>query len=140
MSFNLTSGNGHRFRFARTNRAGAAFIVEALLLLVFLAAAVAIFVRLFALSTTQAAEAEQLTRAVAAAQSAAERFAAAPDAPPMVEIDGLRVQVSVTPEETPAGTLYHATITVFAAGETADGTDTPLYTLETATYRGGDGA
>ena len=74
MSFSLNLPKSGRF--TRTSPATAVFIVEALLLLAFLAGGVAIFVRLFSLGATQAAAGERLAHAVSVAQSTAERFAA----------------------------------------------------------------
>ena len=114
MSFSLTSRV--RTRFAQPGWAGVAFIVEALVLLAFLGAGVAIFTRLFSLAAAQSDEALVLARAVAAAQSTAERFSADPKAIYTVEADGdLTVVSEITWEETATGTLYRAVISVYAA-------------------------
>lgn len=158
MSFSLTTSV--RTRFARPGWSGVAFIVEALVLLVFLAAAVAIFTRLFSGAATRSDEALQLTRAVAAAQSTAERFAADPESVYTVETDGDFVIVTdFTREEMAAGTLYCATISVYDgktagqdhisaagdsegvwpwdAGAAAWAGAAPIYRIETAVYEGG---
>lgn len=160
MSFSLTSTI--RTRFARPGWAGVAFIVEALVLVIFLAAAVAIFTRLFSGAAAQSDEALRLARAVAAAQSTAERFAADPESVYTVEEadGGLTVVTEITRGETAAGTLYRAVISVYegapVTGPTAGGDSEgvwpadagaaayedlePLYRIETAAYRGGGAA
>ena len=57
---------------------GKAFLVEALVLLVFLVASLSILVALFVQARTEADEGERLSQAVQLAQNAAEEFAADP--------------------------------------------------------------
>lgn len=110
---------------AHTERAplwhGTAFLVEALVLLAFLTAALAVFAQLFASARTEAARGAELSEAVAIAQNAAERFAAAADP---AALDGATTAtgpqtgnayylvIDVEPTEQAAGTLWTATIYV----------------------------
>lgn len=111
MAFTLASQS--RRRFSRPSWSGAAFIVEALFLLLFLAAATAIFVQLFAHAATQASESVSLSRAVALASNISEQFAADPTkAEPVYEVDGLIAYCDITQEERDGGILYKATISV----------------------------
>ena len=131
MSFNLATERTHRSRLSR--RSGAGFIIEALFLLVFLAAAAAVFVQLFALAAEQSVESVELSRAVAAASNTAERFAADPASIGESEtVDDLIVKCTVTDEDRAAGTLHTATIAVYRADAAADGE--PVYTISTAAY------
>ena len=59
---------------------GTAFVVEALVLLAFLAFALAVFMQLFGAAHVRGAEERQLTQAVLLASNAAEEFAATPQA------------------------------------------------------------
>lgn len=142
---------------------GAAFLVEALVLLAFLAASLAVLFSLFASARTEADRAARLSEAVAIAQNAVEGIAAADtfsaDAAPATQtVIGAQtgttyeLAIELEPQVTGAGTLWHATITVCnadavhsatgsAGAERAAGTDPatgagaePLYTLETARY------
>ena len=130
MSFNLSTERTHRSRLSR--RSGTGFIIEALFLLVFLAAAAAVFVQLFALAAEQSTESVELSRAVAAASNTAERFAADPASVEASEtVDDLIVKCTVADEDRAAGTLHKATITVYPA-DAADGE--PVYSISTAAY------
>ena len=144
MSFSLADA-GER-RFVRSGSSSSAFIVGALFLVVFLAASVAMFVQLDASAAAQAAEGLELSRAVAAASDAAERFAADPTGMDNVAVeDDLVVVCDVyASEATPpqaTGMLYLAEITVFRADDYAlDGAvpnGEPIYEIETACYVGG---
>ncbi len=119
---------------ARTERAplwhGTAFLVEALVLLAFLTAALAVFAQLFASARTEAARGAELSEAVAIAQNAAERFAAAADP---AALDGAttatgpqtgnayHLVIDVEPTEQAAGTLWTATIYVDRTPAAASG-------------------
>lgn len=110
--------------------AGAAFIIEAMLLLVFLIASVAVFTQLFAASIDQSTRSANLTKAVMAAESTAERFAVDPlSVSGSQTVDNLTVVCETKGEDTAGGVLYRATITVFA-----EGVEEPVYTLSTASY------
>ena len=136
---------------------GAAFLVEALVLLAFLAASLAVLFSLFASARTEADRAARLSEAVAIAQNAAEGIAAADtfsaDAVPATQVvtgaqtgSTYELAIELEPRATGAGTLWHATITVCdakaarsttaaaGAGTAADADAEPLYTLETARY------
>ena len=109
---------------------GMAFLVEAMLLLVFLIGSMAVFTQLFAHAVDRSESSRVLTEAVAAAENAAERFAAAPaSAPAQVRDGNMLVKGDVADEKTAGGTLYNATITVYR-----DGQDEPVYTIQTARY------
>lgn len=114
MSFQLPS---QRTSVAPRKRwAGAAFLVEAMLLLLFLVASMAIFTQLFAATAERANESRNLTDAVAIATSTAERFAANPADAACDEVkDGLRVICDVAPSKRDGGTIYYATISVYDA-------------------------
>ena len=122
---------------------GTAFVVEALVLLAFLAFALAMFMQLFGAAHNRGVEERQLTQAVLLASNAAEEFAAMPLAGTQSEaFDGdgdalgaaadagegdYLVTREVVPEPTEGGTLYHASIAVSRDGEV-------VYELETARY------
>ncbi len=114
MSFQLPS---QRTSVAPRKRwAGAAFLVEAMLLLLFLVASMSIFTQLFAATAERANESRNLTDAVAVATSTAERFAADPASAACDETkDGLRVICEVSPSKRASGTIYYATISVYDA-------------------------
>ena len=110
--------------------AGAAFIVEAMLLLVFLIGSVAVFTQLFAASIERSTRSENLAGAVAAAENVAERFAVDPTGTVgTTTVGNLTVTCESKGEDMAGGTLYHATITVLS-----DDSDEPVYTLNTASY------
>lgn len=116
-------------------RHGTAFLVEGLVLLVFLMAAASVFALAFARSQALEEEALVTTRATLLAQEAAEGFCASPaDAAGSYEEDGLMVSVSTTAEGRGdgAGTLWRATIVVSDGGA-------EVYALETARYVAGGG-
>ena len=137
MSFDLAT---HRkSRPGRPIWSGAAFIVEALLLLVFLVASLAIFTQLFAASAGKAAESRELSQAVSVASNMAEQFAADPASVSTVtELDNLIVVCDTTDERRENGVLHHATITVYERGQAASpesvSTGEPLYSVTTANY------
>ena len=157
MSLHLTTSRARIEQ--RPAWSGTAFIVEALFLLVFLVASTAVFVQLFAHAKQQSAESLELSRAVALASNTAERFAANPESTIGITRDGeLAAVCTVTPEQHESGILYKAEISVYAdLGSTPSGADanvsnanannagayasadTPLYTVSTACYVGGEG-
>lgn len=107
---------------------GAAFVVEALLLLVFLAFALAVFMQLFGAAHSRGTEERQLTQAVLLAANDAETFAAAPQAgTETTTFDAYVVEREVKAERSQSGTLYRAFITVVCEGQ-------PVYELESARY------
>ena len=131
----------------RSSWQGTAFIVEALLLLVFLIASSAVFVQMFALASQQGAESVQLARAVAAASDVAERFAANPASVKDAQVvDDLLVTCSDEETTHERGTLHTATIAVYAqdtagtigtqrTGDVAAvPTGEPLYSITTSRF------
>jgi hypothetical protein len=115
---------------ARPGWASGAFIVESLLLLVFLIGSLAIFTQMFAAAAEQAAQGGTLSAAVAAVGNTAEQFAADPESVSTETHEGdLRVVSDVTQEAREGGTLYRATISAFDANNA-----TPVYTVTTSRY------
>ncbi len=126
----------------QVSRNNTAFLVEAMVLLFFLVAAIAIFVQAFGASTSASSEASRLSAACQVASAAAEEFEASPAAVAKGDTVGAgvaahgteRFQVScdVKTESAGQGALYTATITVTdELGE--------AYSLQVSTYeQGGD--
>lgn len=136
---------------------GTAFLIEALVLVAFLMAALAVVLSLFASARAEEARAARLSEAVTLAQNAAEAFAATDEPVSRVRQEAgtqtgdlYVVAVDVAAEGRGAGTLYTATISVTAAdtpegagaaegaagatnAESAAGGEA-LYTLDTARY------
>lgn len=140
MSFQLpykrTAAEGERIRWS-----GAAVLVEAMLLLVFLIASLAVLVQMFATAVNCADESAQLTAAVAAASDMAEQFAADPtNIAEETNADGLLVVCDVKAEPRKAGTLYHAEISVYAADADASAgavtapAGDPVYSVSTSRF------
>lgn len=136
---------------------GTALLVEALVLLAFLVASLALFMQVFAQARGMGAEGSELAQAVAMASDLAEEFAADPAAEPdPLERDGLTASCAVATvtaddaghadgqtgseaDDAPsgvssgaAGTLYRATILV------TDGDGDEVYRLVTERYASGD--
>ena len=121
----------------------AAFLVEALVLLAAIVAAMAVFSSLFANAAVTSKEAEQLTQAVQAASNAAEEFSHDPaavaagqavglgDAVDGAKADGLSLQVSVESEPQGSGMLYSAHITVSSDDAAKPG---EIYALDASRY------
>ena len=122
---------------------GTAFVVEALVLLVFLAFALATFMQLFSAAHQRGVAEHELTQAVLLASNDAEQFAAAPQegsTADTFDVNGVTYLVtrSVAPAPQEGGTLYRAEIIVETEGE-------QVYALNTARYvsngaKGGDAA
>lgn len=109
---------------------GMAVVVESIVLLVFLIVSLTVILQLFGAATAQTREGERLALAVSAATSTAERFASDPTAADGISTQGeLTVSCQVSDEQTAAGTLYHATITVYDPNF-----EKPVYELVTARY------
>ena len=99
-----------------------AFMIEALVLLFFLVASLAVFTQLFAYSANSANQAQRLTQATELAQNAAEEFSANPQAVAKDETVGLgtahesengfSTTCTVTSEAQSSGTYYTAHISV----------------------------
>lgn len=142
---------------------GTALLVEALVLLAFLVASLALFMQAFAQARGMGAEGSELAQAVAMASNLAEEFAADPaTAPEPLERDGLTASCAIATvaaggadgtggqtgpdaDDAPsggssgdssgaAGTLYRATILV------TDGDGDEVYRLVTERYARGDDA
>ena len=116
---------------------GKAFLVEALVLLVFLVASLSILVALFVQARTEADEGERLSQAVQLAQNAAEEFAADPAGSQGLAIEdgGLVATVQVGEEAHESGSLLNATVTVVdeeGGGSIEAGEE--IYRLDTARY------
>lgn len=116
---------------------GKAFLVEALVLLVFLVASLSILVALFVQARTEADEGERLSQAVQLAQNAAEEFAADPVGSQGLAIEdgGLVATVQVGEEAHESGSLLSATVTVVdeeGGGSIEAGEE--IYRLDTARY------
>lgn len=135
---------------------GTALLVEALVLLAFLVASLALFMQVFAQARGMGAEGSELAQAVAMASNLAEEFAADPATEPEpLERDGLTASCEVATvaaddvggltgsdaddassdgSSGAAGTLYRATILV------TDGDGDEVYRLVTERYASGDDA
>lgn len=123
-------------RKARTSWSSVAFIVESILLLVFLVASLAVLTQVFAASLTRSIESRALDASTIAAASVAERFAADPTSvQERTQMGDLVVVCDVTEERRSAGTMYDATITVYDVG--ASSTGDAVYTLSTSRYESG---
>lgn len=106
----------------RAPLANTAFLVESMVLLFFLVAALAVFTQVFASSVSNSAEANRLSAATEVAQNAAEEFSANPVAVAQNRAvgagiasdgaNGFSVNCDVTSENNDAGTLYSAHIEV----------------------------
>ena len=133
MAFTLPSAS--RTTEGRPAWSGMAVLVEAMVVLLFLIGSLAVVTQLFAAAAERAREGEQLARAVAYATDAAEAFAADPAGSDGSSTrEGLELTCDVTSTPTAAGTLYDATITVFAEDGSAEA---PLYVLTTSCYENG---
>ncbi len=112
-----------------TGRHGMAFIVEALILLAFLVACIAVFMQLLGSAGHLSEDATKLDRAVQYAVNAAEQFAADPvSSEGEGSHAGLTVTSDVTEEAMDHGTLYHAHIVV------TDEESATIYELDTSKY------
>ncbi len=128
----------HRTRYKGGHHtwSGTAFVVEALLLLAFLVASLAILLTLFSDAHLRAEDTVRLEAAVAVASDEAEAFGANPFAVPAEQEVTYQDQLCtllVTPDATvyAGGVMYGATISVISDGEA-------LYTVRTSRYvRGG---
>lgn len=116
------------------NRRGFAFLIEALIVLAFLMACLAVFVRLFSAAQLEGLAATRLSEAVVVATNRAEEFSANPTNTSGTKTENdLRVDCKVKKEPSDAGTLFKATITVH---DERNG-DVELFSLETSRYVSG---
>ena len=113
-----------------------AFIVESILLLVFLVGSLAVLTQVFTLSLNRSVESRTLDAATIAASTIAEHFAADPsDVEDEVTLGDLRITCQVDEQPRDNGIMYYARIDVYdLTGSSGDG---PVYTLETARYDAG---
>lgn len=111
---------------------GLAFVVEALILLAFLAGSIAVFMQLFGSASLRGTDAVELDDAVMLATNVAEHFAADPGAIPAEFQEGpYAVRCDVAREPQPAGSMY--TLHVVVSNDQGD----ELYALESARYVSG---
>ena len=133
MSNLIASAPSKSTRTTRTSWTSIAFIVESILLLVFLVGSLAVLTQVFTLSLNRSVESRTLDAATIAASTIAEHFAADPsDVVDEVQLGDLRVTCQVTEEPHDNGTLYSAHIEVYdLTGSSGGG---PVYSLDTARY------
>lgn len=117
-------------RNVRTSWKSVAFLVESMLLLVFLVASLAVLAQVFTASLNRSVESRTLDAASIAAGSIAEHFAADPsDVQEVVKLGDLLIRCETTEEPRSGGTMYKATIDVY------DSTNGNLvYSLPTSRY------
>lgn len=116
MSFQLTTAR--KDHISRPAWANVAFIVEAMLLLVFLIASLAVFMQLFSVALERSEQGGTMTKAVAVGSAVAEEFAAYPeDVQAVTELDGMVVTCDIDKVERTGGTMYYADIAVYNQGE-----------------------
>lgn len=121
-------------RLKNTSWTSVAFIVESMLLLVFLIGSLAILTQVFSLSLNRSVESRTLDAATIAAGSIAEHFIANPeDVQEGTLLGDLRIECNTTEERHVDGTLYKATITVYDVE-----LDKAIYTLDTSRYVSGE--
>lgn len=141
-----TVRNATRVRSDRTTKQ-AAFIVEALVLLVFILGSMAVLMQMFATARATGIEAHNLSQAIVLASNRAEEFSGAPatgdtesffaeydgklEAAGESDEDAFRVTCDVSSEQRGGGTLYRAEIAIERHGNV-------LYELSSACYRSGD--
>lgn len=115
----------------RSSKGGRAFIVETIILFVFLVATLIVVSLLFFASISMSVEGQNLERATLIAANTAERFFTDPTSPDLngTEQD-LSVNCDVTPQSIGNGTLYQAVITVYDKGES-------IYSIQTSRYVSG---
>ena len=120
----------------RSSWASVAFIVESILLLLFLVASLAVLTQVFTSSLSRSVESRTLDAATIAASSIAEHFSADPTGvEETTHLGDLDISCAVTQEPRESGgTMYRAVIDVYDVSGTGDA-ETPVYTLETATYQ-----
>ncbi|MBQ9003101.1 MAG: hypothetical protein IJ087_14720 [Eggerthellaceae bacterium] len=110
-----------------------AFIVESVLLLVFLAASLAVLTLTFSSALNRSVASRTSDAAVIAASSIAEHFAANPsDVQDETVLGDLRIVCTVTDEARAGGTMHRAHIDVFDMNAAADAA--PTYSLDTSRY------
>ena len=120
-----------RMERSNTTWHGTAFVIEALVLLVFLAAALAVFFTLLASSHMQSVENEKMAGAAVVATSTAEQFAATPTDVPATQNQGIyTVELITTPNKMEGGTMYKGEIVVYEGDRELFGMNTSRYVSE----------
>lgn len=115
---------------ARSSWTSMAFIVESVLLLVFLVSSLAVLTNVFLSSLDRSVESRTLDAATIAATSIAEHFASDPTGvDEQTQLGDLQVVCTVTEEPRTDGIMYHADINVYDS-ENED----PVYSISTARY------
>lgn len=137
MATSFEGGESHETHGAHES----AYLIEALFLLTILATAIAVFMSLFSLAVRRGNESVALDDATHLATNVAERFSADPTGvPEELHEEGYMVSCEVVPEQTAAGTLYRATISVWyddANDGQLDSGAEPIYALEASRYVSG---
>lgn len=124
------------YRKARAAWSSVAFIVESILLLLFLVGSLAVLTQVFSSSLTASIEGRTLDAATIAATSTAERFAADPTSVEETsEVGDLLVSCEVTTENRVQGVMYKAQIDVYDNSENGKGEK--VYSITTAHYESG---
>lgn len=122
----------------RTPWASMAFIVESILLLLFLVASLAVLTRIFSASLNHSVESRTLDAATIAASSIAEHFAADPNSVEERTVLGdLVIMCTVNDEQRPGGVMRYADISVYDLSEQSKGA--AIYTISTSHYESEDG-
>ena len=122
-------------RRARVSWSSASFIVESILLLLFLVASLAVLTQVFSASLTRSVESRTLDAASIAATSIAEHFAADPASiDEKTQLGDLLITCDVTHENRAGGIMYHAKIDVYDLSGYHNGS---VYSLETSSYQSG---
>ena len=120
----------------RTPWSSVAFIVESILLLLFLVASLAVLTKIFSASLNHSVESRTLDAATIAASSIAEHFAADPESVQERTVLGdLVIMCKVTDEERPGGLMKYADISVYDLSESSNGS--AIYTISTSRYESG---
>lgn len=101
-------------RISESSWHGMGFLIESMVLLAFVALAIAVFFRLFAYAKTTSTSNIALSQAVVYASNTAELFSSDPQSMEgyAKAEEGYYVTCNVTSENTESGTMYHANITV----------------------------
>lgn len=130
MAWSTSASEGTAIK--RSNKSGRAFIIESLVLFVFLVATLIVVSQLFFASINMSSQGRDLERATIIASNAAERFTANPTGANLDATEnGLSVSCDVTPQRMGSGILYDADITV------TDENDVVIYAIQTSRYVSG---
>lgn len=131
----MTTSTEKRVEQARTSWSSVAFVVESVLLILFLVASLAVLTQVFSTSLNRSVESRTLDAATIAASSIAEHFAADPTGvDEETTLGDLHIVCKVTDEPRKGGTMYHAQIDVYDTTGAHGGV--PVYSISTARYEG----